>query len=132
MRVAFWAFAGLLFIGTHWPNLRIEGPVQRTDLWVHLSVFGTWMLLACLCRFFGPTAAWGNVWRTWLAAITYAAFDEGLQLIPALHRTAAWDDYAANVTGITLAGALVLILGRAAGPRSTSGETSTLPADARR
>lgn len=102
-RVIFAGYAALLFVGTHWPNLQIRGPVERSDLWVHLGAFGMWTLLAAACGFFGPVFSSRNLFLTWLTALGYACIDEGLQAIPALGRTCAWDDLAFNALGISLA-----------------------------
>ncbi|MBX3379507.1 MAG: VanZ family protein [Phycisphaeraceae bacterium] len=102
-RPVFAGYALLLFTGTHWPNLQIRGPVERTDLWVHLGAFGTWAALAAACGFFGPVFSKRNLTLSWMTAVGYACIDEGLQAIPALGRTCAWDDLAFNVLGISLA-----------------------------
>jgi VanZ family protein len=109
-RWAFWPFAVALFIATHWPQLRVDGPIPRTDLVAHFTVFGTWGLLATASAFFGPALSRRNIARTWVVGVIYAAIDEGLQLIPALGRVAALDDFAANATGITLAALLLLLV----------------------
>lgn len=108
----FGAYAVLLFTATHYPNLQVPGPVPRTDLFVHVGAFGSWMLAASWCAWFGPATSMRNVVRTWFIAVLYAGFDEGLQAIPALHRTCAWDDFGANVLGITLAGAALWFAGK--------------------
>ncbi len=108
----FGAYAVLLFTATHYPNLQVPGPVPRTDLFVHVGAFGCWMLAASWCAWFGPATSMRNVVRTWFIAVVYAGFDEGLQAIPALHRTCAWDDFGANVLGITLAGAAFWFVGK--------------------
>lgn len=109
----FGLYAGLLFVGTHWPALRIEGPIRRPDLIVHFGAFGTWAFLMMLCAVWGPTSSWRNVGWSVAAALLYAAFDEGLQAIPALRRTCAWDDYAANAGGVLLAASIMLVGSRA-------------------
>jgi len=111
-RPIFAGYAILLFTGTHWPNLQIKGPVERSDLWVHLGAFGAWTVLAAVCGFFGPVFSARNLTLTWLLAVGYACIDEGLQAIPALGRTCAWDDLACNVLGISLAIGAVWAFGR--------------------
>lgn len=112
MRGAFAGYAVLLFIGTHWPNLQVRGPVERSDLWVHLIVFGGWAALCASCGFFGRPLSPRNLTLTWLLAVGYACIDEGLQAIPALGRTCAWDDLASNALGISLAIAGMWAAGR--------------------
>ena len=89
-------YAAVLFVATHWPQLRIAGPEIRSDLIIHFGAFGAW-------TFFLAKTRWpGNLLRTGLIGIVYAAIDEGLQAIPALGRTCAWDDFAANCGGVVL------------------------------
>ncbi len=109
---AFCLYIPVLFTGTHWPKLQIEGPVERPDLIVHLAAFGLWSTLCALCAWWGPVASRRNLLITWIVGVSYAAIDEGLQAIPALQRTCAWDDYAANVGGITLGVSTVLLIAR--------------------
>ena len=109
-RWLFAPYAIVLFIATHIPNVRIDGPIPRTDLLLHITVFGGWGLLATLCGFFGPPLSRRNIVRTWVVGLIYAAIDESLQLIPSLHRVAAIDDYAANASGITLAAIFLSIV----------------------
>jgi len=135
--LAFSLYALTLFLGTHWPGLRVDSTViQRPDLFVHLSIFGTWAALllttglpARLVARLSPCDDAASqcdaapcIYRTtlagWVIAAVYAAIDESSQAIPALHRTAAWDDYAADLLGVTL-GCLVwaILLRRVVGPR---------------
>ncbi len=112
LRLAFAAYAVLLFSGTHWPKLNIQGPVPRSDLWVHLIAFGSWSALITLCAFFGPWFTRRNLLLSWILALGYACIDEGLQGIPALGRTCAWDDLAFNWLGITLASITLALAAR--------------------
>ncbi len=111
-RVAFFAFAIVLFIATHWPQLRIVGPVPRTDLWLHLGAFGAWTILCGWCAWWTPWHAKRTLAAVWLVGVLYAALDEGLQLIPAIGRFASWQDYAANVAGVTLGTLVLAAIGR--------------------
>jgi len=101
-RGAFFLYAVVLFIATHWPALRIEGS-GRPDLVVHIGAFGVWTGALILAGFWGPRLSARNVIISGAVAVMYAAFDEGTQAIPWIRRTAAWDDYLANVSGIALA-----------------------------
>lgn len=104
-RAAFWLFASILFIATHWPALEIQVPrVRRPDIILHAGSFAAWYLLLYFAAYFGSigTRARRPLLAPYLVAITYAAADEALQLIPAIRRHAAWDDWAADVGGITL------------------------------
>lgn len=106
-RAAFVVFALVLFTATHWPQLRIVGPVPRTDLWLHVAAFGVWTVLCGASAWWRPWHAKRSLGIVWVVGVLYAAFDEGLQLIPAIGRFASWQDYAANVAGVTL-GVVVL------------------------
>lgn len=102
-RLAFWAYAIALFVGTHWPRLEISVPgVQRPDLFVHFTIFALWSILLYATMYFAGLGRWRGLGVTWLVAVVYAAIDEALQGIPSLRRNAAWDDLAANIGGITL------------------------------
>ena len=79
------------------------------------SAFGTWTALFTGASFFGPPLSWRNIRFAFLIAPIYAAI-ESSQALPFVHRTAAWDDYAANLTGITLACIGALILSRLVRP----------------
>ena len=109
-RTTFWCYAGLLFTATHWPRLELPGP-EGSDKVIHIGAFGTWMLLATACGWFDEPLTDRNILRTLLVAAAYAGADESLQAIPFEHRTAALDDYGANVIGITLAGLALIVYG---------------------
>jgi len=118
----FWLYAITLATLTHWPALRVEAPIERPDLLIHLGAFGLWtLLLAGLVR--SPLAVG-------LIASCYAALDEGTQAIPILHRTAGWDDLAADLLGVWLAVALVALLRRfARSDNPPSDPADALPPD---
>lgn len=123
---AFAVYALALFTATHTPRLTIPLP-GRPDLFVHAAVFGTWTGLLIACAFFGPVLSARNTLWCVLIATGYSALDEGLQAIPALHRTAAWDDWGANMIGVVGAGAAALVAGvvraRAVTPPTIAPET---------
>lgn len=112
-RALFWCYAAALFIGTHWPALRVSVPgVERPDLVVHLAIFGLWMFLFWGAAYIRPVWSARSIAVCVLIACAYAAADELLQAIPALKRTAAWDDFAANTLGIAIVGVGLLVIGR--------------------
>lgn len=108
--VAFIVYAVALFVLTHWPRLSVTVPgVDRPDLFVHASVFGLWTLLLWRSGLVGSfdnrqTVLWAGV-----IGLGYAALDEGLQAVPMIGRHAAWDDLAANATGVLAATAFGLL-----------------------
>ncbi len=107
---AFISIAVLLFVGTHWPQLRIDGPIERPDLVVHLVAFGLWGLAFCVSGLLGEPGTIGNASRCLGVGVIYAAFDESTQMIPALGRFAGLDDYAFNVIGLLLGTGLSLLV----------------------
>lgn len=110
MRIAAFAgFAALLFVGTHWPQLRIHGPIQRPDLVVHLVAFGIWGLGLCLTGLLGEPGSRTTAARCLGVGVFYAAFDEATQMIPALGRFAGWDDYLFNLIGLLIGCSLSLL-----------------------
>lgn len=102
----------VLATATHWPRLRIEGPIARPDLWIHLIAFGVLGVVLTLAALFGPITARRNLALSWVVGVLYAAIDEATQAIPILGRTAAWDDLAADAAGVTIGVALVGVAGR--------------------
>ncbi|MEM7627941.1 MAG: VanZ family protein [Planctomycetota bacterium] len=102
-RVAFCTYAPLLFIATHWPGLRVEGPVPRSDLLAHLGAFGLWGLVFIACAWFGPALSARNIDRAGLIGLIYAAIDEALQGVPGLNRFVSVQDWLANALGIVCA-----------------------------
>lgn len=100
-RFAFGVYAGFLFVMTHWPRIAIPAP-GRWDLLVHASVFGGWAAMLIVSGIAPVVRSRRSVVRAIPVAIAYACFDEGLQAIPQVRRVAAWDDLAANITGILL------------------------------
>lgn len=108
--LAFFAFALLLFVGTHWPQLRIEGPISRPDLVVHLVAFGIWGLLFCLSGLVGEPGSLATAARGLGIGALYAAFDEASQAIPVLGRFAGLDDYTFNILGLLIGCSLSLLV----------------------
>lgn len=103
VRGIFASYALLLFTATHWPGLRVDGPVPRTDLYIHLGAFGLWGLLFIACSWFGPALSRQNIDRAGIIGLVYAAADELLQGIPGLNRFVSMQDWLANAAGIMLA-----------------------------
>ena len=101
-RFVFGGYAGLLFMMTHWPKVAIPAE-GRWDLPVHAGVFGVWAVLFMVTAPFGPARSPRNIVRCVAIAMIYACLDEGLQAVPLVRRVAAWDDLAANISGILIA-----------------------------
>jgi hypothetical protein len=112
LRWLFCCFAAATFTATHWPALKVVGPIPRPDLFVHFAVFGLWTVLLHLSGLLGRADQPRTAARTALVACIYAAFDELTQGIPILQRTVALDDLLANWGGVGLGVLLLAITGR--------------------
>lgn len=109
-RLAFFAYAGVVVTLTHWPALKVEGPLPRTDLWAHFIAFSIWIVLASLAAFFGSALSKRNLARTFVVACVYIVLDETTQGIPILQRTVDPYDILANFVGLCIGmGALLLL-----------------------
>ena len=112
-RIAFVAFAAALFIGTHIPNLQVSVPnMDRPDLIIHLLAFGGWFTLLLASELIGPWRKTRSIGLCAVIAAAYACIDEFSQSLPGLNRTAAFDDLAANISGVLLAAIAALVLAR--------------------
>jgi hypothetical protein len=93
---AFVVYTCALLVSTHWPRLVIHGPVERTDVVIHVFAFGLWTVLL------GLSELVGRRWRLLLACgLAFALLDETTQ--PLFDRTFDWLDIAGNSLGIGLA-----------------------------
>jgi VanZ family protein len=124
-RALFLLYIPTLFVLTHWPKLHIEAPIRRPDLVVHLGAFGTWSALLLLSGLAGARGRTATIGRAWLIAALYASFDEATQAIPVIRRTAAWDDWAFNLMGVTL-GCLAVALAWAVARRSAPADVAAV------
>ena len=100
-RVAFLLCTAVLLLATLWPKLKVPGP-EGTDKVSHFLAFGTWTFLFILASYFGPLGSRRNLFAVALIAPVFAGADELAQLIPGVHRTCSWEDYAANANGIAI------------------------------
>lgn len=100
-RLAFVAFALLLFTLTHWPNLKVDiDGVPRTDLWAHATGYATWTALLIGTGWLGRRGSWKSVGLGMPVALLYAGIDEASQGFPGLGRFVTWEDFAANAVGV--------------------------------
>lgn len=102
-RAAFFVYAPALTIATHWPGVEIQGPVQRTDLWIHVAAFFAATILLYASRVLGALEQWRTVALSIIIALAWAALDEWTQQF--FGRTTAPDDFAANAAGVWIASA---------------------------
>ena len=120
-RIVFFAYAVMIASLTHWPGLQVpKAGLQRSDMIVHIGVFGAWALLMIRCSWFGPMLSARNIALAAMCAVAYAGVDEVTQAIPALNRYAAWDDFAANTIGISVGVATACGLGALHDPIAAS------------
>lgn len=103
----------VVFGVTHMPGVRIEGLIPRSDLVVHVMVFGVWTALCIAGEFFGRWWTARNIAGAFSVSLAYSAVDEATQAIPALNRVAAWDDWLANAAGVAVAALAAAGLGAA-------------------
>lgn len=100
----FVAYALVVVTATHWPKLQIESDViERPDILIHIAVFGGWAIALLESTLLRIQNIRRRAVTAWLVSAAYAGLDEVTQQLPGVYRTACWDDYGANVTGITLA-----------------------------
>jgi len=109
-RVAFVAYTAALLTATHWPGLAVKGPVERTDLLIHMGAFGGWAVLLFLTRWLrAPDRPVVEGGRVALAAVCFGVFDETTQ--PLFSRVFDWTDLMADTLGAVLgAGCATLCL----------------------
>lgn len=115
--LAFVVFALMVFTATHWPQLRIEGPIPRPDLYIHFVVFGLWALALNISGLLGEPGNLRTSVLCFAVGLLYAAFDELTQMIPGLGRFAGLDDYLANAFGLAIGCALALLVRTKPEPR---------------
>lgn len=103
LRVAFTLYAALLLVATHWPQVRIQGPIPRPDLVIHFTAFGLWCVLFNLARPFGwPVRDPRSQIACAAVALSYAIVDEGTQAIHIFGRVFDITDMLANAIGVLL------------------------------
>jgi len=117
-RVAFFIFALVVVFLTHWPQLQVPVPgLNRSDLVAHVGVFGIWTVLFIRCSWFGPVLSARNIVVGGLLALAYAGLDEATQAIPGVRRFVGWDDFSANMVGVGVGVAAVLLVAAFDPPR---------------
>ena len=115
IRVAWGAYALLLFGATHWPQVQIPGQEYRADVVIHMAAFGLWSALFIACGWFGPALSWRNISHAGVIAPIYAGLDELSQGVPGIGRVVDALDAVGNLTGAVLATLVALIAARVRG-----------------
>ncbi len=106
-RVGFVLYTLALLTATHWPGLTVHGPIDRTDLVIHVGVFFVWTCLLFASGLIATGERFGCgcfkrriVW-TFVAGVCFAAFDELTQ--PIFNRVADPWDFGADAVGVLVA-----------------------------
>ena len=99
-RRLFWLYFAVLTVFLLWPKLTVPAVVPRPDLIVHGLAFGLFALLLCLWNPTGTPRPFMNALSAFTLGAAYGGLTELLQSIPILKRSAAWDDWAADVFGV--------------------------------
>ncbi len=118
------AYALTLAVATHWPKLRIGGPIARPDLYIHLGAFAVLGAVLTMAGLFGAIGSRRNLIFSWCTGVAYAAVDELTQAIPGLGRTAGLDDFGADAAGVTLGVAAAAVVARLARRWSSGAEAA--------
>lgn len=92
---AFVLYTCALITATHWPGLQVSGPVDRTDLIIHVGAFCVWTLLLASTGLMR-----GSATRLVVVALVFAVLDETTQ--PLMDRTFDWLDLVADTGGVLL------------------------------
>ncbi len=99
IRTALGLYWAVLFVATHLPNPPVAVPGNVPDTWLHFFAYlGLAALLVLVISVSGSSGRWTGL-VAWGMAAVYGAIDELLQMIPALHRTAEWKDWVADLGG---------------------------------
>ncbi len=134
-RVVLVLYVPVLIAGTHWPQLQIEGPLPRTDIWLHVCAYAPLAGFVLLSRLLGPPGSVRAAVRAALILVPYAVIDEGTQAIPGINRVVAIEDLAANIGGLSLGIVVTAVIARAVdtsgGSRAAAVERSGFVAHAR-
>ncbi len=108
VRVCFVLYTLTLLTATHWPKLTVKGPIERTDLVVHLGAFGLWTTLLGLTGWVqSKTCIKRQALMLALFGIGFGILDETTQ--PLFSRVFDITDVAADMTGAILASLMLLL-----------------------
>lgn len=89
------AIFALVFIATHWPNLRFDASAP-SDKFVHAIAFGGLTYLLWRTRWLK------HPWEVAICMLIYSAFDESTQSLPFIQRHTSLDDWIADAIGIVV------------------------------
>ncbi len=124
-RAGFVLYTLALLTATHWPGLTVHGPIDRTDLVIHVGVFFVW---TCLLFASGWVAPGGCgcfkrriVW-TFVVGVCFAAFDELTQ--PIFNRIADPWDFGADAVGVAVACGMIGVWGKVKSSKAGAQQSS--------
>lgn len=116
-RAWFVFYTAALLTATHWPGLTVKGPIDRTDLIIHVCVFCLWTLLLYGAGFVaaGTRCACGRRRLIWTAMVglCFAVFDETTQ--PLFSRVFDLWDLGADCVGVLVGVGLIAVFRRVSG-----------------
>jgi len=116
LRSAFILYTAALLTATHWPGMVIDGPVERTDLIIHVGAFCVWTWLLYGAGLVGAGGRFRDertmkrIGLTALAGFAFAVLDETTQ--PLFERQFDWWDLWADWLGVLIACGTILVLER--------------------
>lgn len=94
-----------LLTATHWPGIKIDGPMPRPDMWVHACTYAVWTGLLLATGLLGSPGSPRAATLAVVVGVAFGTFDESTQ--PLFHRTADATDLLADAIGCTLGSAIV-------------------------
>lgn len=100
-------------VATHVPNPPAVVPTQVSDTWLHLVAYLGLAVLLVQGVAVGRPVCRRDAVRLWGVAVVYGALDEVTQMVPVLHRTAEWKDWAADVAGAAVGVLVGMLVSRA-------------------
>lgn len=122
-RTAFIVYTIVLLYATHRPQLTIDGPVARSDLYVHVLAFGLWTALLWGAGARTRAMRWRMRYIALCAVIglAFGATFEATQAIPLVGRQFDVTDMAANAVGALAVACMLALASRFRAPsRPTS------------
>lgn len=115
-------------VATHVPHPPAIVSAQVSDTWLHLAAYLGLAVLLVQGVAVGRPVCRRDAVRLWGVAVVYGALDEVTQMVPVLHRTAEWKDWAADVAGAAVGVLVGMLVSRAWPAQGDEGrETATSP-----
>ncbi|MEZ6318220.1 MAG: VanZ family protein [Phycisphaerales bacterium] len=109
-----------LLTATHWPGIKIDGPMPRPDMWVHAITYAVWTGLLLATGLVGSPASPRAAVLAVIVGVAFGAFDESTQ--PLFHRTADITDLLADTIGAMLGSGTIWAIARRHAASTTARE----------